>query len=390
MRRRLTSAAAAAASALALTGLAGAAQPAPAPNGSLSIAGQAKKCKGVMAKIGGKRVCLAEGKPCKAKYERAYERHGYVCRSGILFEKPAVIPAAQVVATIPVGAGPASIRYLAESIWVRNNPDGTVSRIDPATNTVVATIRVGDGEGDIAYGDGSIWVTSSEPATVSRIDPVTNTVVATIPTGGQGTWGLASTPGAIWAANHRHSTTEKPIVVRIDTATNRVVWTGGVGIASFDGTGGPFLMTAAFGSVWSQVSNNSEADRIDPVDNSITRIPSYPCDGVPAAVADAVWFSSNCLHALLKIDPATNTIVARVPYPANGALVGPIAVDGSFLWATMAPGLLARFDAANGKVVGTWRHPAEGLFGGPASVAYGVGSIWVSDTPRRRVLRLSP
>jgi YVTN family beta-propeller protein len=323
--------------ALALTGVAGAVQPAQSPQISTESVGQAKKCKGIVAKIGGRRVCLAEGTPCKAKYKRAYERHGYVCVGGALFKKPPVTPAAQVVATIPVGAGPTSVRYLDGAILVRNNADGSVSRIDPATNTVVATIRVGDGEGDIAFGDGSIWVTSSEPATVSRIDPTSNTVIATIPTGGQGTWGLASTPGAIWVANHRHSTTEKPTVVRIDTATNRVVWTGGVGIASFDGTGGPFLMTAAFGSVWTRVSNNSEIDRIDPRDNSITRIPSHPCDGVPAAVGDAVWFSSNCLHALLKVDPATNTIASRVPYPANGALVGPIATDGSFIWATMAP-----------------------------------------------------
>ena len=376
--------------ALAVTGMAGAVQPAPAPNGSALIAGQAKKCKGVVAKIGGKRVCLAEGKPCKAKYERAYERHGYVCRGGTLFEKPAVIPAAQVVATIPVGAGPTSIRYLDGSIWVRNNADGSVSRIDPATNTVVATIKVGDGEGDIASGNASIWVTSSEPATVSRIDPASNTVTATIPTGGQGPWGLVSTPGAIWVANHRHSTTEKPTVVRIDTATNQVIWTGGVGIASFDGTGGPFLMIAAFGSVWTQVSNNSEIDRIDPSNNSIARIPSAPCDGAPIAVAGAVWFSYNCSHVLLKVDPATNTIAARLPFPGGGEMVGPVATDGISLWATMAPKLLVKLDPADGKAIGTWRHPAEGLFGGPAPLAYGDGSIWVTDTPRRRVLRLSP
>lgn len=343
-----------------------------------------------MAKVGGKRVCLAVGRPCKEKYERVYERHGYVCRGGTLFKKPPVIPTAQLVATIPVGAGPTSIRYLDGSIWVRNNADGSVSRIDPATNTVVATIRVGDGEGDIAFGDGSIWVASSEPATVSRIDATSNTVIATIPTGGQGTWGLASTPGAIWAANHRHSTTEKPTVVRIDTATNRVVWTGGVGVASFDGTGGPFLMTAAFGSVWTQVSNNSEIDRIDPRDNSITRIPSYRCDGVPAAVGDAVWFSDACSHVLLKVDPATNTIASRVPFPSSGAGVGPIATDDSFIWATMAPKLLVKLDPASGETVGTWRHPAKGLFDSPAPLTYGDGSIWVSDNPGRRVLRLKP
>lgn len=52
--------------------------------------------------------------------------------------------------------------------------------------------------------------------------------------------------------------------------------------------------------------------------------------------------------------------------------------------------LLVKCDPASGNVVGTWRNPAEGLFGGPAQITYGDGSIWVSDTRRRRVVRLRP
>ena len=377
-------------SALAFAGVAGGVPTTLVPNGWVAAAIQVKKCKGVIAKIGGKKICIAEGKPCKDRYERAYERLGYVCRGGTLFEKPAVIPAAKVVATIPVGAAPESVRYLDGSIWARNNADGTVSRIDPATNTVVATIRVGDGEGDIAYGDGSIWVTSSEQGTLSRIDPLTNAVVATIVAGGPGDpIGLAWTPGAIWVGNHRHAATEKPTIARIDTATNRVVWTGGVGVASADSTGGPDKMTAAFGYVWFTVSNNNEVDRLDPDDNSITRIGTTCGDGFPEAVGESLWFSANCSHVLLRVDPVTNAI-QTVPYPANGAVVGPIAGDGTFLWATMTPKLLVKFDPATGKVVGTWRHPAERALSLAAWLTFGDGSIWVSDFPRHRVLRLAP
>jgi hypothetical protein len=49
-----------------------------------------------------------------------------------------------------------------------------------------------------------------------------------------------------------------------------------------------------------------------------------------------------------------------------------------------------KLDPATGKVVGTWRHPAKGLFDGPAPLTYGDGSIWVSDNPGKRVLRLRP
>lgn len=40
-----------------------------------------------------------------------------------------------------------------------NGLDGTVSRIDPATNEVVATIEVGHRPLGVAVGNGLVWVT---------------------------------------------------------------------------------------------------------------------------------------------------------------------------------------------------------------------------------------
>ena len=44
-------------------------------------------------------------------------------------------------------------------MWVLNQTDGTVSRIDPLTNEVVATIQVGvpGPGGDIAAGAWAVW-----------------------------------------------------------------------------------------------------------------------------------------------------------------------------------------------------------------------------------------
>jgi YVTN family beta-propeller protein len=41
-----------------------------------------------------------------------------------------------VAATIPVGAGPVDVLASDGAVWVANAAQGTVSRIDPATNTV--------------------------------------------------------------------------------------------------------------------------------------------------------------------------------------------------------------------------------------------------------------
>ena len=67
------------------------------------------------------------------------------------------------------------------SIWVAD-PDGVVSRIDPASGRKLGSVGVGNDPSAIAAGAGSVWVTNSSDGTVTRIDPAT-LVPTTIPVG---------------------------------------------------------------------------------------------------------------------------------------------------------------------------------------------------------------
>jgi YVTN family beta-propeller protein len=60
--------------------------------------------------------------------------------------------------SISVGDGPVAVAVGAGGVWVANSRDGTVSRIDPQSNTVVATIRIGNSPQGIAVGAGAVWV----------------------------------------------------------------------------------------------------------------------------------------------------------------------------------------------------------------------------------------
>jgi virginiamycin B lyase len=84
-----------------------------------------------------------------------------------------------------------------------NQDDGTVSRIDPDTDTVVATVKVSDGRipgGDIAAGDGAVWV-RSESELATAIDVATDEVVRVLgPAAGSGS--IAVTPNAVWITAH--------------------------------------------------------------------------------------------------------------------------------------------------------------------------------------------
>jgi DNA-binding beta-propeller fold protein YncE len=59
---------------------------------------------------------------------------------------------------IVVGKGPAAVAVGADSIWVANGADGTVSRIDPSRNVVEKTMRVGAEPIDLVAGLGAVWV----------------------------------------------------------------------------------------------------------------------------------------------------------------------------------------------------------------------------------------
>lgn len=99
---------------------------------------------------------------------------------------PSEPSAGRVRGTIDVGENPTFLAATAGSVWVANQTDGTVTRIDAETGkTLGEPIRVAPkppsgnsdeaGGGAAAYslaatGD-SLWVTSLTQRTVSRIDP---------------------------------------------------------------------------------------------------------------------------------------------------------------------------------------------------------------------------
>jgi YVTN family beta-propeller protein len=108
-----------------------------------------------------------------------------------------------IVAVIPTGAFADFLAVGDGGVWVQNNGDSSVSRIDPATDTVLATIHVSGRPiqgGDIAVGGGSVWARVSD-VLVAQIDIATNTVVARF---GE-SWGSGSVAAdneAVWISAH--------------------------------------------------------------------------------------------------------------------------------------------------------------------------------------------
>ena len=114
------------------------------------------------------------------------------------------------------------------------NVTGTVSVIDTATNTVVTSVPVGIAPYGVAVApDGArVYVTNEFDNTVSVIDTAMNRVVGSPIPVGSVPRGVAVTPdGArVYVANYGGNGIGNGTVAVIDTATNTVVATVGVGV----------------------------------------------------------------------------------------------------------------------------------------------------------------
>ncbi len=161
------------------------------------------------------------------------------------------------------------------SLWVVD-PDGVVSRIDPASGRKLGSVGVGNDPSAIAAGAGSVWVTNSSDGTVTRIDPAT-LVPTTIPVG-HGPAAVAVNPAGAWIANAGDNT-----VVRVDTGTNAVAGTTPVGE-------GPTAVVATPTAVWVANGGDGTVMRLDPQSGTVQK--TIHLGGTPDALATAdgeVW-----------------------------------------------------------------------------------------------------
>jgi YVTN family beta-propeller protein len=91
-------------------------------------------------------------------------------------------------------------------VWVTDQLDDVVWRVDPARDSIVSAVKVGRDPQGVATGSGAVWVANTVDATLSEIDPVSNRVIATIPVGAGAQW-VAVGDGSVWVTTHEGAPT---------------------------------------------------------------------------------------------------------------------------------------------------------------------------------------
>ena len=279
----------------------------------------------------------------------------------------------RVAATIPVGTDPADVLVGQDTVWVANAAQGTISRIDPATNTVTRTIQVGRNPVRLAAGFGSIWVANQTSQTVSRLDARTGQPQATIPvTGHSSADDLTVGEDTVWVRSGNR-------LLSLDPSTNTMAdrtgdWeVGGGGIAVVDGL------------LWLSGVTRSGVGQLVRVDPATSRVVDrFPTagDGALTVGGGSIWQAGITTQTIYRYDPSSKRLLAQIPV---GVVAKHLTAGDGSLWVSSDSGRVTRIDLATNTVTGTFQ-----VDGRAPAVAVGHGSVWIVDTAHAALLRVQP
>ena len=175
----------------------------------------------------------------------------------------------------------------------------------------------------------------------------------------------------IWSMNH-----ESAYVARYDPDTRRVLARIVVGSQ-------PLAAQPGFGSMWVTNAADGTVTRIDPGHNAVLK--TIPVGPVPYQIAPAgggMWVATQ--DAAVKIDPATDRVVRRTPYPRSPHTETPnkagvaLDADSHGVWVSTASGTVLRLRPSDGRLVEKIRVQPVPL-SSPGQVAIDGNNVWVSS-----------
>jgi DNA-binding beta-propeller fold protein YncE len=210
-----------------------------------------------------------------------------------------------------------------------------------------------------------VWVSAFGAPYLMRIDPQRNVVVGRT-TVGSGACGLGVGAGSLWIEDTYSAT-----VSRVSVRSGKRISVIEVGASPYDAT-------FAFGAAWATVHGGGQLVRVDPATNRVAaRVPLGQATGVVGAYG-SVWATG--ADGLVRIDPRTNAVVARIALP----MAGWTAAGQGAVWITGPTGL-SRIDPQTNTVSATIAIP--GNLGDPAVVG---GRVWVPRIRANRIAIVDP
>jgi DNA-binding beta-propeller fold protein YncE len=229
---------------------------------------------------------------------------------------------------LPPETGPAWLIATGTEVWVSNQLDSGLTRIDPDTNTVIGRAGAGPTCGAPFQALDSVWQAACDAGTFLRLDPATGETQDSIPSDGH--------PFLVGVGD-RLITTDADGLVELDPETGELTSLPGSipgyrNPAEFGG--GLFAADGEF--VWTMTITGPA--RVDPSDGQVIATFPYPDAQFVSFAAGRAWLVVS-LVGVVEIDLATNQVIQTIPVfqtplvarEANGVL-WVTDFDNSYLW----------------------------------------------------------
>jgi streptogramin lyase len=277
----------------------------------------------------------------------------------------------RVEAVVPVGVDPLQLVVAARQVWTMEFGQGTLARIDPATNKAAA-IDIGEAAGMASDGD-DIWV-AANGNTLVRLDGESGKRERVLKLARKPLFELRDAGFLIVSARSIWLT----IPVLGDNSADQTLWridpqTGAVK-ARAPLLANPVSLAADARYVWVANIDGGKVTRVEVATNTAKNVAASIGPAGVATGAESLWVS-HYVPEVWRIDPKTMRVQAKIHLDA-GTTRG-IAFGAGRVWVSTESGVVA-LDPATNAVVQTIDLIEPKREVGPTAIAYLDGDLWVS------------
>jgi len=303
--------------------------------------------------------------------------------------RPRVVLAAAGIAAAAVGSLLAFLLTRGDGARIAPPGSGRVVRLDAATGRVLSRTAVGEDLSAVSFGRHGVWVGSLRTGTLVQVNRRTGEIVRSISVAGAraGPSAVAAADRFVWIVNGGDNKVRlyRPDDGSFSSAEPRLATAGATDCACTD------LVVPA-------VARGDVLWAVSPVQKSLDRFVAGST-GVRSTTLDrasqlsgvavgqgAVWVVATPPRpALYKLDENTNTLLAKARF---GPAVTPAAVTagaGAVWVADVAGNAILRLDPQSLRVLAR-----IAVGDGPVALAVGLGSVWVANNLDGTLSRVDP
>jgi DNA-binding SARP family transcriptional activator len=284
-----------------------------------------------------------------------------------------------LLASVSIAGTPARVQVDGRQVWVTSDEARTASLVDAGTSSILRVIQIGEFPSDFAVGAGAVWVIDRVRGRLVKISRDYATVVGSAAVRSAETssttedrydldpWSIAAGAGGVWI------TDGSTLLRRADPSSGKIVHRYNVRVP-LNG------VAVGEGAVWAISGSSASVLRIDPGTGRITaRISIVATRGdespYPIAITTglgSVWVLNGTAASVTRIDPVQAGVMTTIPIGIE-RVPRQLAVGAGAAWIADGDGTLARIDAGTNAL--TTKAVAPSLY----DVAVGARGVWVTS-----------